>query len=108
MALQTYYLTFIDDREPISVAPIFADSIAFETHLRANRHLGKLVDNAILSTGYRCWAALRREGRISDTWDAFAAALADIEIEQSADLDADEYALDEAGALAGKSMNPAQ
>lgn len=103
MALKTYTLTLIDPAEAIDVAPVFSDSVAFEAYLRANRRLGKLADNAILSTGYRCWAAARREGKTDAAWDEFQSRIGDIEIEAEADLDDDEYSLDDADGIAGKS-----
>lgn len=104
MALKQYVLTFTDDREPIQVAPTFADSVAFEAYLRANPRLGKIQDNIILSTGYRCWAAARRAGLTAERWAEFSEAIADVEmLDDSEPLDDDEYAVDTAGHIAGKS-----
>lgn len=104
MALKTYEITYTDGASPDEVAPVLADGIAFEAHLRAKPSLGKLQDNMILAMAYRAWAALRREGRTSESWNDWMPRVADIElVNEDEPLADDEYALDEAGVIAGKS-----
>ena len=109
MALIQYEITYIDETTD-TVTPIFADTLAFERHLRANPRLGTQAENQALHLVYRLWSAMRREGRTAETWDDFmprvgdVARLEPVDTDDEPDTDGD---VDFGGGVAGESTPPA-
>lgn len=91
MAIQRLTITKIDGTE-VTVTPNLGDTLNFEQMLRKNPRYGALDQNKLALGPFRAWSAGRREGTITESWEDFAAAVADVSVAEDAAADDDENA----------------
>lgn len=70
MAIQRLTITQYDGSE-ITVTPNLGDTLAFERTLKQNPRLGGVRDNLLMAAPFRAWAAAKRAGLLTQTWEEF-------------------------------------
>lgn len=89
MTIQRLTITKIDGTE-VTVTPNLGDTLNFEQFLRKNPRYGALDQNKLALGPFRAWSAGRREGTITESWEDFASAVADVNVApDAADVDPD-------------------
>ena len=79
MAIQRLTITKIDGTE-VTVTPNLGDTLNFEQMLRKNPRYGALDQNKLALGPFRAWSAGKREGVVTETWEEFAGAVADVSV----------------------------
>lgn len=96
MALTKYDVTLADGRV-LTVTPNLVDKIAFEVHLRNNKHLGSISDNVMRMQAFWGWSAAVREHGLEISWDEFLEGGQCIDVRERQDDDDTTEAVDGLG-----------
>ena len=96
MAIQKLTIVRLDGTE-VTVTPNLGDTLNFETTLRKNPHWGDLKQNALKMQPFRAWSAGRREGTVTESWEEFASAVADVRAADEPPADDDDLDVDGLG-----------